>query len=73
MFNEERRRIALRTMTDKGTLWFSDIRKSNDRKELVYGFNQIKKRLETLVSDDRSPRRYDPNQRTWGVQPRELK
>ena len=42
-------------MTDKGTLWFSDIRKSNDRKELVYGFNQIKKRLETLVSDDRKP------------------
>ena len=44
---------TLRTMTDKGTLRFSDIRKSNDRKELVYGFNQIKKRLETLVSDDR--------------------
>lgn len=43
---------TLKTMTEKGTLRFSDIRKSNDRKELVYGFNQIKKRLETLAADD---------------------
>lgn len=43
---------TLRTMTEKGTLRFSDIRKSNDRKELVYGFNQIKRRLEALASDD---------------------
>lgn len=44
---------TLKTMTEKGTLRFSDIRKSNDSKELVYGFNQIKKRLATLVADDR--------------------
>ena len=44
---------TLKTITEKGTLRFSDIRKSNDHKELVYGFNQIKKRLETLGSDNR--------------------
>lgn len=43
---------TLKTMTEKGTLRFSDIRKSNDGKELVYGFNQVKKRLETLAGDD---------------------
>ncbi|MBR3318553.1 MAG: DUF2971 domain-containing protein [Atopobiaceae bacterium] len=44
---------TLVTMVEKGTLRFSDIRKSNDTKELSYGFNQIKKRLMALVADNR--------------------
>lgn len=36
---------TLKTMTEKGTLRFSDIRKSNDSKESVYGFNQTRSAL----------------------------
>lgn len=44
---------TLSIIAKNGTLRFSDIRKSNDSKELIYGFNQVKKRLSALVSDNR--------------------